>query len=413
MKRRTFLKQMLGSGLMLGAGLGGLGTARAASNGRVLVVVFLRGGWDGLNVAVPYGEDAYHSLRPTLRIAPPSAGDANSALDLDGFFGFPRAMASIHALYQEGRVAVLPAVLYPAATRSHFEGQDIVEDAAITPASSGWLARYLAAAPGGSAAQRVLSLTAGVPRSLHGALSVPAYLTLSGLTLANTQKDRDMLSAVMTAEYGRAPVVGNASAVALHNAANQLLPEMGELTAINALPVEGGAVYPATTFGTQMRQAAALVKSKPGLELITLDLDGWDTHRDQGGGQPTGQMALLLKQFSDSVGAFFQDLSGYGDRVTLLATSEFGRTAAENGSFGTDHGNATTWLAIGAGVHGGIHTGTGWPGLAPDQLYEGRYLAHTIDFRNVYAECLNRVLGLADPGLVMPGYGAGSVGFMV
>ncbi len=413
MKRRTFLKRMLGSGLMLGAGLGGTSVARAAGNGRVLVVVFLRGGWDGLNVAVPYGEDAYHSLRPRIRIAPPSAGDANSALDLDGFFGFPPAMAPIHALYQEGRVAVLPAVLYPHASRSHFEGQDIVEDAAITPASSGWLARYLATTPGIGAAQRVISLTAGVPRSLNGAMSVPAYSTLSGLMLANTQQDRDMLGAVMAAEYGRTPALGNASAAALHNAANQLLPEMGELTTINYLPVEGGAVYPASAFGTQMRQAAALVKAKPGLEVITLDLGGWDSHRSQGGGQPTGQMALLLKQFADSVGAFFKDLSGYGDRVTLLATSEFGRTAAENGSYGTDHGNATTWLAIGAGVRGGIYTGTGWPGLAPDRLHEGRYLAHTIDFRNVYAECLNRVLGLADPGLVIPGYGAGSVGFLV
>ncbi|OYY94933.1 MAG: hypothetical protein B7Y41_05080 [Hydrogenophilales bacterium 28-61-23] len=413
MMRRTFLKRMLGSGLLLGAGFGLPGVARAAGSGKVLVVVFLRGGWDGLNVAVPYGEDAYHSLRPTIGIAAPSPGNADSALDLDGFFGFPPAMAPIHALYREGKVAVLPAVHYPSASRSHFEGQDIIEDALTTLADSGWLARYLAATSANGAGQRALSLTPGVPRSLRGTLPVAAYPDLGGLVLASTRTERDRLGAVIAAEYARAPVAGNSSAALLHNSGTQLLLEMDELLAINSLPVEGGAVYPATAFGRQMRQAAALVKGKPGLELITLNLDGWDTHRGQGGGQPTGQMALLLKQFSDSVAAFFQDLAAVGTQVTLLASSEFGRTAAENGSAGTDHGNATTWLAIGGGVRGGIYTGSGWPGLGPSQLQAGRYLAHSLDFRAVYGECLSKVLGVSNPGLVIPGYDQASVGFLV
>ena len=412
MNRRIFLKRMISTGIYLGAGLGMPGLARAAGNGRVLVVVFLRGGWDGLNVVVPYGEDAYHSLRPTIRIRQPSAGDAESALDLDGFFGLHPAMAAIHTLYQQGRVAVLPAVHYAGATRSHFEGQDILEDASTTPTTSGWLARYLSATASGGASQRALSLTPGVPRSLRGPLPVAAYPDLGNLALASARKDQDMLGALMASEYARPASTANPSAETLHNTAIQLLADIEELQTVNNMPLEGGAVYPSTTFGRQLRQAAALVKAKPDLELITLNLGGWDTHRAEGAGQQSGQMALLLKQFSDSVGAFYQDLGASGNRVTLLAGSEFGRTAAENGSAGTDHGHATTWLVIGGGVRGGMYNGAGWPGLGPEQLQEGRYLAHSIDFRDVYSECLSRGLGLSNPGMVIPGYNLSGIGFM-
>jgi len=409
MDRRKFLTY-LASGAALGTGLGYSGAARAAGGGRVLVVVFLRGGWDGLNVVVPYGDDAYHSLRPGIRIPAPAAGDATAALDLDGFFGFHPAMAAMHRLYQEGRVAVLPAVQYPGATRSHFEGQDILEDATLSPATSGWLARYLALSQAGGA-RRALSLTSGLPRSLAGAASVAAYADLA-IYLATTSRERTLLQGILAQEYARASVPANPSSASLNTAGLQLLSDISELQAVNALPVEGGAVYPQGTFGRQMRQAAALVKAKPDLELITLNLDGWDTHRGQGGGAASGAMSLLLAQFSDAVGAFFQDIGAHGGRVTLLAGSEFGRTAAENGSGGTDHGHATAWLAVGGATRGGIHVGSGWPGLAPEQLHEGRYLAHSIDFRDVYGECLTRVLGLANAGTVITGHTPQYVGFL-
>lgn len=413
MNRRIFLQRMLATGAFWGAGMGMSNPARAAGNGRVLVVVFLRGGWDGLNVAVPYGEDAYHSLRPTIGISSPAAGDAHSALDINGFFGLHPAMTAIHGLYQEGRVAVLPAVQYAGATRSHFEGQDILEDASTTATTRGWLARYLSATTSSSGTiQRALSLTAGLPRSLRGDLPIAAYPDLSGLALASSTKDQDMLGALMAAEYARAAAPGNPSAEALHNTAIQLLLDIQDLQAVNGMPVEGGAVYPVTTFGRQMRQAAALVKAQPGLELITLNLGGWDTHRDQGGGSPSEYMAQLLKQLSDTVGAFFQDLGTQSSRVTLLTSSEFGRTAAENGSGGTDHGHATTWLAIGGGVRGGVYNGAGWPGLGAEQLFEGRYLAHNLDFRDIYGECLSRVLGVANPADVLSGYSPSGVGFL-
>lgn len=411
MDRRKFLNYLAAGGLVWAAGLGSSGIARAAGNGRILVVVFLRGGWDGLNVVVPHGEDRYYSLRPNIAIAPPATGDADSALDLDGFFGLHPSLAAIHNLYQEGLVAVMPAVHYPQASRSHFQGQDIIEDAVISPAAEGWLARYLQVS-GGDPTQLALSLTQDLPRSLRGPLHVSTYPDLGNLVLATRQHDREVLGGVIVGEYSRLPLANNPSASLLHDSGLQLLVRMDELHALNDLPVEGGAIYPSTTFGKQMRQAAALVKGQPGLELVTLDLGGWDTHRNQGGGQADGQMSKLLGQFGDGVGAFFQDLGAAGGNVTLLAVSEFGRTVAENGSLGTDHGNATTWIAVGGGVRGGVYTGTGWPGLASGQLYEGRYLAHTVDFRAVYAECLNRVLGVVDPGLVIPGYGSARVGFL-
>lgn len=410
MDRRKFLTCLASGAAVLGTGLGYSGAARAAGSGRVLVVVFLRGGWDGLNVAVPYGDDAYHTLRPGIRVPAPAAGDATAALDLDGFFGFHPSMTALHRLYQEGRVAVLPAVHYPGASRSHFEGQDILEDAALTPSPSGWLARYLAASPA-QGTRRALSLTSGLPRSLSGASSVAAYSDLA-MYLATSNKERTMLRGLMAQEYARVSVPSNPSADSLNKAGLLLLNDVEELQAVNALPVDGGAVYPQTTFGRQMRQAAALVKAKPELELITLNLGGWDTHRGQGGGAATGAMSLLLAQFSDAVGAFFQDIGAHGGRVTLLAGSEFGRTAAENGSGGTDHGHATAWLAVGGATRGGIHVGSGWPGLAPEQLHEGRYLAHSIDFRDVYGECLTRVLGLANAGTVITGHTPQYVGFL-
>lgn len=410
MDRRRFLKGMMSAGLLLAGGVGLPGRAQAAADGRVLVVLFMRGGWDGLNVTVPYGEDAYHSARPNLRIAAPSASDAQSALDLDGFFGFHPSLAPLHRMYHEGQVAVLPAVHYPNATRSHFEGQDIMEDAASSPVTSGWLARYLSATSGNGVSQRVLSLTQDVPRSLRGPLPVAAYSDLGAMYLSTSWKDQKTLTNLMASEYSRPPLAGNDSAEMLNGMGLQLLTDIVELSAVNALPVDGGAVYPSTTLGRQMRQAAGLIKSRAGLEIITLDFGGWDTHRGQGAGKPEGAMSQLLGQFAQSTEAFFKDLGGDASRVTLLVASEFGRTVAENGSTGTDHGNATTWMLVGGGVAGGIYNGAGWPTLAVDKLNEGRYLAHTIDYRDVYAECLKQVLGLGTPSTVLLGHSPKSVG---
>jgi uncharacterized protein (DUF1501 family) len=409
MDRRKFLGRALKYGGLGAMAWSGLPTALAAPGDRVLVVVFMRGGWDGLNVAVPCGDDAYYSLRPTLAIRPPSDGSPTSALDMDGFFGFHPSLSSLHAMYQAGHVAVLPAVHYASASNSHFVGQDIMESAVMPSGTTGWLARYLMQSTG-DVTSKVLSLTEQVPLSLVGLPTpVSAFPDLGSLSLASSQSDRTMLASVVTQGYGWPQQPGNPYAAALHGIGGKLLGELSALQVVGQMAPENGAVYPATGFGRQMRQAAALVKGRAGLELITLNLGGWDTHSGQGGGQADGRMSQLLAGFSSSVSAFFTDLGAAASRVTVLTVTEFGRTAAENGSQGTDHGSASTWLVIGPNVRGGVHVGSGWPGLGPSQLLNGRALAHSIDFRAIYANVLSRCLGVTNIAAVLPGYSGAMV----
>lgn len=409
MNRRRFLRQTLAH-VGLGAlawSLAGVRHVMAAPGDRVLVVVYLRGGWDGLNVAVPHGDDAYYSLRPTIAIRPPSDGGAASALDLDGFFGFHPAMSALHAMYQSGQVAVLPAVHYVGAWNSHFAGQDVIESGSVPALASGWLGRYLQQSTG-DPTQKALSLTDQVPLSLVGLdTPVSAFPDLGSPYLASSTSDRAMLANVVSQEYGRAPLPGNPYSIALNGIGSKLLGDLASLQVVGQMTPENGAAYPVTTFGRQIRQAAALVKGRTGLELITLNLGGWDTHSSEGGA--SGRMAVQLADFSNSVAAFFTDLGAAASRVTLLTVTEFGRTAAENGSAGTDHGNASTWLAIGPNVRGGVHLGSGWPGLQPSQLFNGRALAHTVDFRAIYANVLSRCLGVTNIAAVLPGYSGAAV----
>jgi uncharacterized protein (DUF1501 family) len=411
MNRRDFLRQGLAhAGLGAWAMTGpGLGAAFAAPADRVLVVVFMRGGWDGLNVAVPYGDDAYYSLRPTIAISPPSEGNAQSALDLDGFFGFHPSLSALHELYNRGHVAVLPAVHYDAASQSHFVGQDIIESGISPSGTTGWLARYLLQA-GGALASKAMSLTDQVPFSLTG-LQVPVstYPNIGNLDMATSASDREMLAMVVGQGYSWLPQPGNPHATAMHGIGSKLLNESAALQSVGQMAPASGAVYPGTTFARQMGQAAALIKARSELEVITLNCGGWDTHSAQGGGAVDGRMSQLLSGFSESVGAFFTDLGSAASRVTLLAVTEFGRTAAENGSQGTDHGNASTWLAIGPNVRGGVHLGNGWPGLQPSQLYKERYLAHSVDFRSIYANVLTRFMGTTNIATILPDFSGNPV----
>lgn len=416
MDRRTFLRQAIkhlafGSVLM-GGGSNGLfiGQAHATTTGRTLVVVFLRGGCDGLNMLVPHGDSAYYKHRPTLNIARPSASNPLSALDLNGFFGFHPSMSALHGLYQQGWVAALPAVHYPSASRSHFEGQDIIENASALPSTSGWLGRYLATLT--SADKKAFALTAGLPRSLLGSVPVSAFGDLRGLNLAATKVDRDQIAAILSSEYSKAPATSHPYDGRLRVAGQQLEVDRVELQGADGLLVTNSAVYPNTYFGRQMRHAAALLKTRPGTELIALDLYGWDTHRWQGGGQPEGIHSRLLSQLSDAITAFYTDLGSMTSGVLTLAMTEFGRTAAENGSAGTDHGNASTWLAVGPMVKGGIHSVGGWPGLASTQLDQGRYLAQSTDYRDIYGEILARHLGVTNPSSLLAGYAPQTVGFL-
>lgn len=416
MDRRTFLgqaiKHLAFGSVLMGGGPGGLllSQAHAATTGRTLVVVFLRGGCDGLNMLVPHGDSAYYKLRPTLGIAPPSASNPLSALDLNGFFGFHPSMSALHSLYQQGWVAALPAVHYPSASLSHFEGQDIIENASVLPSPTGWLGRYLATLT--SADKKAFALSAGLPRSLLGPVPVSAFGDLRGLHLASTKADQDLIASILSSEYSNAPTTSHPYDGRLRVAGQQLQVDIAELKDADTLPVTNNATYPDTQFGRQMRQAAALLKTRPGTELIALDLSGWDTHRWQGGSQPDGIHSLLLKQLSEAIAAFYTDLGSAASGVLTLAMTEFGRTAAENNSGGTDHGNASTWLAVGPMVKGGVHSVAGWPGLGSTQLDQGRYLAQSTDYRDIYGEILARHLGVTSPSSLLAGYAPQTIGFL-
>ena len=417
MNRRTFLgqalKHMAFGSLLVGGGPGGLlmGQAHAAATGRTLVVVFLRGGCDGLNMLVPYGESDYYKLRPTLAIAPPSPTNALSALDLDGFFGFHPSMGALHGLYQKGWVAALPAVHSPFASQSHFEGQDIIENATNLPSETGWLGRYLATL-GSGAEKKALALTAGVPQSMVGSVQIAALADLRNLNLAAAKADQDFLAGMMTEAYNLPAISGHPHDSKLRQAGQRLLVDIQELQNVDALPAANGALYPSTPFGRQMRQTAGLIKTRPETELIALDLGGWDTHRAQGGASPDGSQAKLLSELSEATHAFYTDIGSAASNVLTLVMTEFGRTAAENGSGGTDHGKGSTWLAVGPMVKSGVHTVAGWPGLGATQLDKGRYLAQSTDYRDIYGEVLARHLGVASPSSLLAGYAAQTVGFL-
>ncbi len=391
MNRRKFLSNLAAmplvgrSVLSGGALLSALGTARAENfSGKTLVVIFQRGGCDGLNVVVPHGEDEYYRLRPDIAIARPGAG-LGAALDLDGFFGLHPAMASLHAIYQQGHLAVLPTVHYHNGNRSHFSSQDFIESGVGgLKTVDGWLNRYLALTGQASNDLRAVSF-GGLAHALKGNIPVTS---IDSIGAPITGIDNAVLNQL--ADIYRQPVNSALKARAL-------LKQHGELALDNLFLLDqyqdqayspaNAAVYPDTAYGKQLKDIARLVKNRAGLEVAAVSLNGWDNHANQGGAQ--GAQAARLQEFSDGIGALYQDLgAAYMNDVVILTMTEFGRTVQQNASKGTDHGNASSWFVIGQQVNGGIYGQ--WPGLSPEQLYQGRYLAHTTDFADIFAEILVR-----------------------
>ncbi len=401
--RRFFLKS---SGIAL-VGLGAVpsflarAAAATAAGGKKLVVIFQRGAADGLNIVVPHAEKSYYQLRPTIAIPRPKKGDPNAALDLDGHFGFHPVLEPFKQLYDEGLLAVVNAAGSPDSTRSHFDAQDFMESG--TPGrkstSDGWLNRYLQSAPVENASSfRGLSMTSQLPRILQG--------TAPALAIPNLEQ--------FGIEAGRYTDLVQGGLEALYaSSADSLLAPTGKETfeAVKLLervnPAQyrpaNGARYPQGPFGQAMLQVAQMLKSDLGVEIVFVEVGGWDHHVNEGGTQ--GQLANLLRQFSGGIGALTRDLGDAIEDVVIVTFSEFGRTAAENGNRGTDHGHANAMFVIGGAVRGGKVYGP-WPGLDRDALYEGRDLALTTDFRDVVSEVLVHHLGAASLSRVFPGYEA-------
>lgn len=407
--RRAFLRRAMQATIAGSAAMSAprwlLRTAEAATTDHTLVCIFLRGGCDGLNVVVPHGDDEYHRQRPSIRIPSPSPGAANAALNLDGYFGLHPALQGLYRQYREGRLAIFPAVHYPEASRSHFKSQAVIERAGGME-GTGWLNRYLVAT-GGSPGLRGLALATSTPDAMKGALQVRALNSLSASVLSNAPDEEAMLVAQMSMQFAPRPVGSERMALArVRESGAMALADLGFLRDFGASGYVPAAEYPASPLGTQLRDCAMLVKHGAGLEVAAIDFGGWDTHVLQGNGAPDGRQSKQLAELDTALNAFLSDLGTASSKVAVLVMTEFGRTLAQNANGGTDHGNASAWFVLGGGMRGGIHLGPGgWPGLLPDQLREGRDLAHAVEFGQVMAKLLTTHLMLpaAQLATVLPG----------
>ncbi|MCC7195717.1 MAG: DUF1501 domain-containing protein [Gemmatimonadaceae bacterium] len=373
-----------------------------AEKGKVLICLFQRGAADALNVVVPFGEQAYYQLRPNIAIPAPSSG-AVSAIDLDGFFGLHPSLAPLKPLWDQGILAPIHAVGSPSSTRSHFDAQDYMESGTpdVKGTMDGWLNRYLAASGTCQQCQaspfRAVSMTPQTPRVLEGSAPTVAMDSIDQFAVRTGGDAVARLEALY--KTGSADIV--------EGTGREMFEAVKMLKAANPQQYqpEHGADYPRSQFGQRLRQIGQLIKSNVGLEVAFADVGGWDTHVNQGGAQ--GQLANRLDDFAKSIAALASDLGDRMDDVVILTMSEFGRMARQNGNGGTDHGHAGAMFVIGGPVKGKKVFGR-WPGLRPEQLYQGRDLALTTDFRAVFSEVVSGHLGAARLDVLFPGFRSGA-----
>jgi uncharacterized protein (DUF1501 family) len=364
---------------------------------RVLVVLFQRGAVDGLSMVPPVADKHYYELRPTIAIPPPGA--AGGAIKLDATFGLHPALASLEPLWASGALALVHAVGSPDPTRSHFDAQDYVESGTpgLKHTEDGFLNRLLRAAPEKSQTSlRALAFSPGLPRMLAGPAPAVAVSSLDQFKVlpsgapSGVAGDFEQMyaSAVDTALRGTADEAFDAV-----RALRQIQKE--------SFPPAHGASYPSSPLGKRMRQVAQVIQADLGVELVVTDCGGWDTHVNQGAAK--GQLANRLEDLGEALSAFTTDLADRLGEVCVVTVTEFGRTARENGTSGTDHGHGSVMMVLGGKVRGKKVYGR-WTGLAPEVLFEGRDVPVTTDHRDVFGEVLRSYLGSKDLSAVFPGY---------
>jgi len=400
MTRRVFLKN--GSAALVSLGFTPVFIARAAqvaqARQKILIAIFQRGAVDGLNMVVPFGERAYYSNRPSIAIPRPNANDG--ALDLDGFFGLHPRMSSLMPYFKDGNMAIVHACGSPDDTRSHFDAQDYMESGTpgLKSTRDGWMNRYLHAKDHAerSSPFRAVALTQALPRTLQGTAPALAIGQLGQFGIRAGQQS-DSMSNAFASQYAQAAdaLLGSTGREAFD--AVKMLKEANPGGYVPA----NGAVYPRSGFGDAMQQIAQIVKANLGLEVAFTELGQWDHHANEGGSQ--GQIANRLNDFAEGIAAFARDMGDRMADVVVVTMSEFGRTVKENGNRGTDHGHGNAMLILGGNVKGGKVYGK-WPGLQNEQLYQGRDLAITTDFRDVFTECVTAHLGAKDTSKIFPGF---------
>ena len=409
--RRVFLR---GSAIaMAGMGQAPLWLARAAATPgkkrKTLVAIFMRGAADGLNIVAPFGDPKYRDLRPTLAMQPPRRGDDNentgpfgSLIDLDGKFGLNPGLRPLKTLWDQKQLAIVEATGSPDPSRSHFDAQDYMESGTPGKTGNGWLNRALGDAGPDSSPLRAVALSKRLPRTLQGPYEAIALGNAQDFNISDQERLailKNMYSLTPDAPLRRTGMDAFDAMKMLQSIdkgapMNPQGPVGPGVVGANARPTyqRGGQL------GANLQQLARLMKSDTGVEAAFAEIDGWDHHQNE-----SGQLSNLLNQFSNGIAAFCQDLGDRMEDVVIVTMSEFGRTAEENGAGGTDHGHGSLMMVMGGPVQGGKIYGE-WPGLEKENLFEGRDLAVTTDFRTVLSELVRDHLGQKDLTSVFPGF---------
>jgi len=377
----------------------------SAPRGDTLVVVFLRGAADGLNIVVPHAEEAYHRLRPTLRLPRPDdprAGNDKRVIDLDGFFGFHPLLRPLLPAWQAGQLACVQACGAPDESRSHFKSMELMERGVSEESgpSTGWIGRHLATLDTGNPSSlRAIGLGEQIPRSLYGPVPVSSLRSIADFHLGGSASAQALASALSVLYTGDE---------SLSTQGKETLRIMETLEKLDPHGYKsGGSSYPDSDFGRGLKQIAMLIKSEVGLETTAIDLGGWDTHFAQG--VQEGIMPRLLADLSNGLAAFYSDLQNQLKRISLVVMTEFGRRAYENASLGTDHGHGGLMFALGGSVNGG-QVISKWPGLEEENLVGPGDLAVTIDYRDILTEILSKRLNNPVAAEIFPGYQPKPVG---
>ena len=372
------------------------GAVDAGGPTKRLVVIFQRGAADGLNIVVPYAETQYYAMRPSINIP------RKAVLDLDGKFGLHPALAAFQPPWQQRHLAIVHAAGSPDPTRSHFDAQDFMETGTpgVKATEDGWLNRSLRNLPPRGDPRspfRAIALGPALPRVLGGSEPAVAMNNINDFSIGGKNPKPSPAASAFEAMYD------HSSDAVLNGTGEETFDAVKMLKAADPTKYTpaAGANYPKGRFGDSLRQLAQLIKANLGVQVAFADIGGWDHHVNEGATE--GQLANVLTDFSQSLAAFWTDLGDLGEDTVVVTMSEFGRTARENGNRGTDHGHANVMFVLGGPVKGGKVYGR-WPGLDQSQLYEGRDLALTTDFRQVMGEAIVRHLGNQRLSDVFPGY---------
>ncbi len=416
--RRGFIKQ--GGLALFGIGLGGVPSfiARAANSNkiftpykkkRILVCIFQRGAMDGLMAVTPFTDEYLKAARPTLIMSAAKDQSRSPLIDLDGRFGLHPAMKVLEPFFREKRLAIVHGIGSPNSTRSHFDAQDYMESG--TPfnkgTSSGWLNRAVGLLGHDATPFRAVSLTSSMPRSFYGDNPSVAISNLQDFAIQ------------MRGNPMGANIAARSFEDLYDKTASGLLKETGkesfdavkmiQKTDVKNYKPENNAAYPNTALGNSLKQIAQLIKMDVGLEVAFAESGGWDTHFNQGAEQ--GVFARNVSDLSNSITAFWTDMSALQDDVTVMSMTEFGRTVRQNGTGGTDHGRGSCNFILGNDVNGGMVHGIVKP-LAVENLEDGRDLAVTTDFRAVFSEVADKHLKINSDNVLFPDWKGTKIGVM-